>query len=217
MVTIKKYSNRRLYDTSESQYVTLEELAAKIRSGVDVKVVDAKTDEDLTQAILTQIIMESRGASRLLPSRMLMQLIRMEDDALAEFFGQYMSYALEFYQRVKLGTRSMGAFGQGQAPGAGMFGAPNPFAQWMGQMYNGGWPGAFGGQAFGGQAFGGEPPMPQQMPPQPAPPEPAPPEPAPAPEDAPKAATGEVAAMRQELEELKELIKAAALGKTGGE
>ena len=111
MVTIKKYSNRRLYDTSESQYVTLEELAAKIRSGVDVKVVDAKTDEDLTQAILTQIIMESRGASRLLPSRMLMQLIRMEDDALAEFFGQYMSYALEFYQRVKLGARGMGGRG----------------------------------------------------------------------------------------------------------
>lgn len=62
MITIKKYSNRRLYDTSESRYVTLEELADKIRRGSDVRVIDAKTEEDLTQAILAQIIIESRGA-----------------------------------------------------------------------------------------------------------------------------------------------------------
>ena len=64
---IKKYGNRRLYDTGESRYITLEELAEKIRSGLDVRVVDAKTNEDLTQATLTQIILESGSAHRTLP------------------------------------------------------------------------------------------------------------------------------------------------------
>jgi len=82
-VIVKKYSNRRLYDTEGSSYVTLEELADKIRQGADVRVLDAKTGEDLTQATLTQIILESRGAARLLPIPLLLQLIRMGDDALA--------------------------------------------------------------------------------------------------------------------------------------
>src|SRR5262245_46762004 len=63
---VKKYTNRRLYDTEESRYITLEELAEKIRAGDDASVIDARTGEDLTQATLTQIIMESRGAARIL-------------------------------------------------------------------------------------------------------------------------------------------------------
>jgi len=94
---VKKYGNRRLYDTDESKYITLEELAESVRRGKDVRVVDAKTGEDLTTGTLAQIIIEGRGAGRLLPPQLLVQLIRMGDDALAEFLGQYVSWALEVY------------------------------------------------------------------------------------------------------------------------
>src|SRR5688500_20182176 len=101
MVTIKKYGNRRLYDTDQSRYVTLEELADTVREGGDVRVVDAKTGEDLTQATLAQMILESRGASKLLPIPFLVQLIRMGDDAVAEFFGRWLIAALEGYLQAK--------------------------------------------------------------------------------------------------------------------
>ena len=91
MLTVKKYSNRRLYDTIESRYITMEELAEKIRAGADVRVVDAKTNEDLTATTLTQIVVEGRGAARMLPVPLLTQLIRMGDDNLAEFFGRYVT------------------------------------------------------------------------------------------------------------------------------
>ena len=64
---IKKYGNRRLYDTGDSRYITLEELAAKIRGGTDVRVVDATDGTDLTQVTLTQLILESGSAARMLP------------------------------------------------------------------------------------------------------------------------------------------------------
>jgi polyhydroxyalkanoate synthesis repressor PhaR len=110
MTTVKKYGNRRLYDTESSRYITLEELASKIRAGSEVRVIDARTEEDLTQATLTQIILESRRAARLLPIPLLMQLIRMGDDALAEFFGRYMSWALEMYLTVKGGAQKLQPF-----------------------------------------------------------------------------------------------------------
>jgi polyhydroxyalkanoate synthesis repressor PhaR len=105
-VLVKKYSNRRLYDTSDSRYITLEELAEKIRSGADARVVDAKSGEDLTQGTLTQIIIESRGGARLLPVPLLLQLIRLGDVALAEFLGRYISWALELYLQFKQGAES---------------------------------------------------------------------------------------------------------------
>jgi len=105
MTIIKKYSNRRLYDTDESRYITLEELTDKVRRGTDVQVVDAKTNEDLTQATLTQIILES-PAARLLPTQFLARLIRMQDEALAEFFSKYMSAALELYMQAKQGEQA---------------------------------------------------------------------------------------------------------------
>ncbi|MDQ3030965.1 MAG: hypothetical protein M3Y87_00990 [Myxococcota bacterium] len=107
---VKKYGNRRLYDTDESRYVTLEELAAKVRSGRDVRVVDAKTGDDLTQATLAQVILESRGAARLLPVPLLTQLIRMGDDALAEFFGRWVSAALEMYVQAKQGAQAISPY-----------------------------------------------------------------------------------------------------------
>jgi polyhydroxyalkanoate synthesis repressor PhaR len=109
VVVIKKYSNRRLYDTDSSRYITQEELTEKIRSGVDVRVVDAKSGEDLTQAMLTQIILET-PAARLLPVPLLVQLVRMQDDALGEFFGQYVSAALELYLSAKRGAQAVAPY-----------------------------------------------------------------------------------------------------------
>jgi polyhydroxyalkanoate synthesis repressor PhaR len=107
LILVKKYSNRRLYDTEGSRYITLDELADKIRQGADVRVTDAKTNEDLTQVTLTQIIIESRRAARLLPVALLTQLIRMGDDALAEFLGRYLSTALDLYLQAKQGALAL--------------------------------------------------------------------------------------------------------------
>jgi polyhydroxyalkanoate synthesis repressor PhaR len=110
VILIKKYSNRRLYDTEESRYITLGELADKIKDGALVRVEGAETREDLTQATLAQIILESRGAARLLPVALLTQLIRMGDDALAEFLGSYLSTALELYLQAKQAANALAPF-----------------------------------------------------------------------------------------------------------
>lgn len=123
MKLIKKYSNRRLYDTDQSSYITLEELAEMIRAGHDVKVVDVKSGDDLTQATLAQIVVESRGAARMLPVPLLTQMIRMGDDALVEFMSQYMTFALQMYVQAKQGFQGFhpyqffggGGFQPGQA------------------------------------------------------------------------------------------------------
>jgi polyhydroxyalkanoate synthesis repressor PhaR len=109
-VLVKKYSNRRLYDTKQSRYITLEELAELVRAGADARVVDAKTGDDLTQATLTQIIIESRGGARMLPVPFLLQLIRLGDTALAEFLGRYLSWALEMYMQLKDGAQTVSSF-----------------------------------------------------------------------------------------------------------
>ena len=117
MIIVKKYSNRRLYDTDVSRYVTMEELAERIRSGDDVRVVDAKSGEDLTQGVLAQIILESRGAAKLLPSSFLFQLIRMDDEDVALFMGRYLTWALEVYVQGKNAAAHMGPLGVlAQAP-----------------------------------------------------------------------------------------------------
>jgi polyhydroxyalkanoate synthesis repressor PhaR len=107
---VKKYANRRLYDMESSRYVTLEELAERIRAGADARVVDAKTNDDLTQTTLAQIVLESRGASKFLPSSLLLRLIRMNDDALGEFLGRYISWALDMYLQAKQGAQALAPF-----------------------------------------------------------------------------------------------------------
>ena len=108
MLVVKKYANRRLYDTAASRYITLEDLAERIRRGTDtVSVQDAHTGADITQATLTQIILESRGGAKLLPVPLLLRLIRMEDESLAEFFGRYVSWALETYLQAKQTARTL--------------------------------------------------------------------------------------------------------------
>jgi polyhydroxyalkanoate synthesis repressor PhaR len=112
-VLVKKYGNRRLYDTGQSRYITLAELAELIRQGDgdDVRVVSAKDGEDLTTATLAQIIVESRGAARLLPIPILLKLIRMGDKALADFLGPYLSWALEVYVQATKGMQAMVPWG----------------------------------------------------------------------------------------------------------
>jgi len=110
MVLIKKYGNRRLYDTGDSRYVTLDELAAKIRSGSDLRVVDAQTGEDLTQATLTQIVLETGNAAKFLPVQLLTQMIRLSDDALAEFFSRYVTGALDLYLQAKRGVQTLATY-----------------------------------------------------------------------------------------------------------
>lgn len=179
---VKKYTNRRLYDTEESRYITLEELADKIREGQDATVVDAKTGEDLTQATLTQIIMESRGAARILPVPLLVQLIRLGDEALGEFLGVYLSQALEAYLTLKRGARAIAPIN----PLVNLpFSATNALARLLltGLVDPGG-PGTYA------------PPAP---PPAPPAPEKHPPKPSPA--------EAEMANLRRELDELKREVQ----------
>lgn len=182
---VKKYSNRRLYDTEGSCYITLEELAEKIRLGSEARVVDAKTNEDLTQLTLTQIIIESRGAARLLPVPLLTQLIRMGDDSLAEFLGRYMSTALELYLQAKHGAQAIAPY--------------NPLANVPFAVTN-----ALARLIVGGLGLGGPPPS--------TAPSPAAyagwAEPSPAVPAAPAApANTDVADLRRELEALKASMK----------
>ena len=101
-VIIKKYGNRRLYDTSGSRYVNLDEIAALIRKGVQVQVVDAKTGEDLTRVTLTQIITEdAKDKPTGLPLELLRQLIVASDQTRQEFVMWYLKSAFDTYQTVQ--------------------------------------------------------------------------------------------------------------------
>lgn len=95
-VVIKKYANRRLYNTETSTYVTLDDLAAMVRSDRDFVVYDAKTGDELTHSVLTQIIVdqESKGQT-LLPVPFLRQLIRFYDDSIARMVPTYLQFSLE--------------------------------------------------------------------------------------------------------------------------
>jgi polyhydroxyalkanoate synthesis repressor PhaR len=99
-VIIKKYANRRLYNTDTSTYVTLEDLAEMVRSERDFVVYDAKTGDDLTHSVLTQIIVEqeSRGTN-LLPIGFLRQLIRFYGDSMQKLVPSYLEFSLDSLTR----------------------------------------------------------------------------------------------------------------------
>ena len=99
-VIIKKYANRRLYNTESSSYITLDHLAAMTREGRDFKVVDAKSDEDITHNVLTQIIMEEeqRGQT-MLPVSFLRQLISMYGDSMQAMVPGYLEASMESFRR----------------------------------------------------------------------------------------------------------------------
>jgi polyhydroxyalkanoate synthesis repressor PhaR len=101
-VTIKKYPNRRLYDTSARRYVNLEDLAAMIREGQELRVLDAKTGDDLTRVVLTQIIVEdAKGQPSGLPLELLRQLIVASDRAGQEVIMWYLKSAFDTYQKLQ--------------------------------------------------------------------------------------------------------------------
>ncbi len=207
-LVVKKYANRRLYDTERSHYITLAELAAIVRAGRPVRVVDAKSDEDLTRAVLIQVILEEQSRLDMLPVGLLHQIIKVQGTVqqgpLASFLER--SYA----QYATLGeawTRQVD-----QVLGAAA--AKDPISQaaqsWMGasaaMAQEFGFPGARG-TAPGGAATepatnapptaepppAAEPPSAAQAPPA------APREPATA---APSGVAAEVAALKAQMDEL---------------
>jgi polyhydroxyalkanoate synthesis repressor PhaR len=149
VVIIKKYANRRLYDTESSSYITLERLAEMVRQKREFKVVDARTGEDITHNVLTQIIMdeESRGET-LLPVSFLRQLIGLYGGGqMQSMLPQYLEASLEAFQRnqsqmrdalagaftanpfAELARRNMELFQSaagGLAPSTGAAAAPEP-------------------------------------------------------------------------------------------
>jgi polyhydroxyalkanoate synthesis repressor PhaR len=188
-VLIKKYGNRRLYDTADSRYVTLDEVAAKIRSGADLRVVDAQTGEDLTQATLTQIVLETGNAAKFLPVQLLTQMIRLSDDSLAEFFSRYVTSALDMYLQARRGVQSLASY--------------NPLTQLP----------MAASDALARMWMGGPFAAPYQQPyVSPAPPPPSPPADEPPPDARGDARGDDVAAMRRELDELKQALREGLAG-----
>ena len=98
-IVIKKYANRRLYNTQSSSYITLEDLAQMVRNGVDFQVLDAKTGADITHAILTQIIMEEEThGEQMLPISFLRQLIAMYGNSMQAMMPPYLEAAMANFQ-----------------------------------------------------------------------------------------------------------------------
>jgi polyhydroxyalkanoate synthesis repressor PhaR len=119
-VIIKKYANRRLYNTETSAYITLDDLAKMTREGREFHVLDAKTNDDITHTVLTQIIMdeESRGAT-MLPAGFLRQLISMYGDSMSAMVPQYLEASMDAFRRnheqfrsALEGALTAGPFGQ---------------------------------------------------------------------------------------------------------
>jgi len=113
-ITIKKYANRRLYNTATSSYVTLEDLATMVREGQDFLVYDAKTSDDLTRSVLTQIIFEQeQKGQNLLPVPFLRQLISFYGDSLQGFVPSYLEMSMNTFsqERSKLVDKMTSAFG----------------------------------------------------------------------------------------------------------
>jgi len=115
-VIIKKYANRRLYTTQTSSYVTLDHLCEMVKEGTDFEVHDARTGEDITRSVLTQIIFEEEGKGQnLLPIRFLRQLIRMYGDSLQAFVPGYLDLSMESFSKNQeaIRTRLAEALGGG--------------------------------------------------------------------------------------------------------
>jgi len=123
--TIKKYANRRLYNTASSAYVTLADLAKMVKNGEDFVVYDAKTNEDITRSVLTQIIFEQEGieGQSLLPTTFLRQLIRFYGDSMQALLPSYLEFSIDRFS----GERQAMAEAASRMFGADAFSA-NSFA-----------------------------------------------------------------------------------------
>jgi len=112
-VIIKKYANRRLYNTESSSYITLDHLAKLTREGREFKVLDAKTDEDITHSVLTQIIMDEEGKGEtMLPANFLRQIISMYGDSMQSVVPQYLEASMDAFRtnQAKFHEALQGAF-----------------------------------------------------------------------------------------------------------
>ena len=120
-VVIKKYANRRLYNTASSSYVTLEHLSEMVKKNIDFVVYDAETNEDITRSVLTQIIFEeeSQGQS-LLPIQFLRQLIGFYGNSMQAFLPSYLELSLASFTQQQERMRSQFS-ALGHTPGAGVF------------------------------------------------------------------------------------------------
>ena len=123
-IVIKKYANRRLYNTGSSSYVTLENLSELVKSGDDFVVYDAKTGEDITRPVLTQIIFEAENSATgtsLLPIQFLRQLIRLYGDQMQSFVPSYLEMSLDGFakQHERMREQMAGTFAA--TPGFGLF------------------------------------------------------------------------------------------------
>lgn len=107
-VIIKKYANRRLYNTETSSYITLDNLAAMVREGREFEVVDAKSNDDITRSVLAQIIIdeESKGGT-MLPTGFLRQLIGMYGNSMQSLVPQYLEASMDAFQRNQQQFRSV--------------------------------------------------------------------------------------------------------------
>jgi polyhydroxyalkanoate synthesis repressor PhaR len=117
-ITIKKYANRRLYNTATSSYVTLDHLASMVKEGVEFVVFDAKTGEEITRAVLTQIIVEeeNKGGQNLLPIGFLRQLIAFYGDNMQSLVPKYLEHSMQAFasnqERMReYFTQSIGTIG----------------------------------------------------------------------------------------------------------
>ena len=122
-ITIKKYANRRLYNTSTSKYVTLDDLAEMVKEGTEFQVVDAKSGDNITHSVLTQIIFEEENKGQnLLPVSFLRQLIQFYGDSLQTMVPNYLEASMDAFSKNQDRMREymQGAMGHSM----------NPFAQW---------------------------------------------------------------------------------------
>ena len=166
-VVIKKYANRRLYNTATSAYVTLDHLATMVKEKTDFVVYDAKTGDDITRSVLTQIIFEeeSKGGQTLLPIPFLRQLISFYGDSLQGVVPQYLEMSMTQFARNQEQMRHymQNAFGFNPFQQFESMGKQNMamFEKAM-QMFN---PFATGQNAPGQANGAAEPPKPQAAPP----------------------------------------------------
>ncbi len=124
-VIIKKYANRRLYNTASSSYVTLEHLSDMVKEGVDFVVYDAKTNDDITRSVLTQIIFEEEnrgGGQNLLPIQFLRQLIGFYGNSMQAFLPSYLEMSLESFSKQQERLRGqLSNLAPGKMPGIGVY------------------------------------------------------------------------------------------------
>lgn len=138
-VIIKKYSNRRLYDTSHKKYITLDEIGNLIKEGNEIKVIDSQTDEDITKVILMQVVLESeKNKEDILPASFLHMLIKYGNRMARDFFENYFLIMFQPYLSIQEGMKKnlrwwqeMGLFPSGLKFPSGM---NNPFEAIAGEV-----------------------------------------------------------------------------------